>query len=68
MEKYNRYIRLNIINIIILYKMINTSNTIPIKTPILYFTELEAVVLKCIWRNKEPAIVFKPILGIVRDS
>lgn len=47
-EKYERFVWLNIINILILSILMFTSNVITIKTPTQCFTELEEPVLKFI--------------------
>ena len=46
--------RINIIKMPIVHKTIYRFNTIPIKIPMAYFTELEQIFQKFIWNQKDP--------------
>ena len=58
MERYTMFLdgKINIMKMMILPKSIDRFNIIPIKIPVAFFTELEQVIIKCVWKHKRQQI------------
>jgi hypothetical protein len=59
--------RINIVKMAIFANAIYRFNSIPLKIPTQFFTELKRAICKFIWNNKKPSIA-KTLLNVKRTS